>query len=95
MAGIVKNVSKTKQLHTATYRKRKAMNDMLYALTTESINFTNNSFGTEVKDRFAVGTMVEIDQYEMESNPDFFHVSIEGTDGRIWAYVSIDQVACA
>ena len=41
------------------------MNTKLIGLTTESINFTNNSFGTEVKDRFAVGTMVEIDQYEM------------------------------
>ena len=70
------------------------MNTKLIALTTESINFTNNSFRKEIKDMFPVGTMVEIDQYEMESNPDFFHVSIEGTDGRIWAYVSIDQVAC-
>ena len=71
------------------------MNTKLIGLTTESINFTNNSFGAEAKDRFAVGTMVEIDQYEMESNPDFFHVSIEGTDGRIWAYVSMDQVTAA
>ena len=71
------------------------MNETLYALTAESINFTNNSFRKEVKDMFPVGTMIEIDQYEMESNPDFFHVSIEGTDGRIWAYVSIDQVTCA
>ena len=71
------------------------MNAKLIALTTESINFTNNSFGTEVKDRFSVGTMVEIDQYEMESNPDFFHVSIEGTDGRIWAYVDRSRVTPA
>ena len=71
------------------------MNTKLIGLTTESINFTNNSFGTEVKDRFAVGTMVEIDQDEMEANPGFFHVSIEGTDGRVWAYVSMDQVTAA
>ena len=71
------------------------MNTKLIGLTTESINFTNNSFGTEVKDRFSVGTMVEIDQDEMEANPGFFHVSIEGTDGRVWAYVSMDQVTAA
>ena len=71
------------------------MNTKLIGLTTESINFTNNSFGAEVKDRFSVGTMVEIDQCEMESNPDFFHVSIEGTDGRIWAYVDRSQVTPA
>ena len=71
------------------------MNTKLIGLTTESINFTNNSFRKEIKGMFPVGTMVEVDQYEMESNPDFFHVSIEGTDGRIWAYVSMDQVTAA
>ena len=71
------------------------MNKKLYALTTESISFTNNSFRKEFKGMFPVGTMVEIDQDEMESNPDFFHISIDGTDGRVWAYVSMEQVVCA
>ena len=71
------------------------MNTKLIGLTTESINFTNNSFGNKIKDMFPVGTMVEIDQAEMEANPGFFHVSIEGTDGRVWAYVSMDQVTAA
>ena len=71
------------------------MNTKLIALTTESINFTNNSFGNKINDMFPVGTMVEIDQDEMEANPGFFHVSIEGTDGRVWAYVSMDQVTAA
>ena len=71
------------------------MNAKLIALTTESINFTNNSFGNKIKDMFPVGTMVEIDQDEMEANPGFFHVSLEGTDGRVWAYVSMDQVTAA
>ena len=71
------------------------MNTKLIALTTESINFTNNSFGNKIKDMFPVGTMVEIDQDEMEANPGFFHVSLEGADGRVWAYVSMDQVTAA
>ena len=71
------------------------MNTKLIALTTESINFTNNSVGNKIKDMFPVGTMVEIDQDEMEANPGFFHVSLEGTDGRIWAYVSWEQVTAA
>ena len=71
------------------------MNTKLIGLTTESINFTNNSFRKDIKDMFPVGTMVEIDQGEMEANPGFFHVSLEGTDGRIWAYVSMDQVTPA
>ena len=71
------------------------MNTKLIALTTESINFTNNSFGNKIKDMFPVGTMVEIDQDEMEANPGFFHASLEGTDGRVWAYVSMDQVTPA
>ena len=71
------------------------MNTKLIALTTESINFTNNSFGNKIKDMFPVGTMVEIDQDEMAANPGFFHVSLEGTDGRVWAYVSMDQVTAA
>lgn len=71
------------------------MNTKLIALTTESINFTNNSFGNKIKDMFPVGTMVEIDQDEMEANPGFFHVSLEGTDGRVWAYVDRSQVTPA
>ena len=71
------------------------MNEKLYALTTESISFTNNSFSYQGGEEFPAGTFVEIDQYEMESNPDFFHISIDGTDGRVWAYVSMEQVACA
>ena len=71
------------------------MNTKLIGVTTESINFTNNSFRKEIKGMFPVGTMVEIDQDEMESNPGFFHASIEGTDGHIWAYVSMDQVTAA
>ena len=71
------------------------MNTKLIGLTTESINFTNNSCRKEIKGMFPVGTMVEIDQDEMEGNPDFFHVSIEGTDGRVWAYVSMGQVTAA
>ena len=71
------------------------MNTKLIGLTTESINFTNNSFGNKIKDMFPVGTMVEIDQDEMEANPGFFHISLEGTDGRVWAYVSMDQVTAA
>ena len=71
------------------------MNTKLIALTTESINFTNNRFGNKIKDMFPVGTMVEIDQDEMEANPGFFHVSLEGTDGRVWAYVDLSQVTPA
>ena len=71
------------------------MSTTLIGLTTESINFTNNSFRKEIKGMFPVGTMVEIDQGEMEANPGFFHASLEGTDGRVWAYVSMDQVTAA
>lgn len=71
------------------------MSNTLIGRTTESINFTNSSFRKEIKGMFPVGTMVEIDPYEMESNPDFFHVSLEGTDGRIWAYVNMEQVTAA
>ena len=71
------------------------MNTKLIALTTESINFTNNTFGSKIENMFPVGTMVEIDQAEMEANPGFFHISLEGTDGRVWAYVSWDQVTAA
>ena len=71
------------------------MNTKLIGLTTESINFTNNSFRKKIKGMFPVGTMVEIDQDEMEDNPGFFHASLEGTDGHIWAYVSWDQVTPA
>ena len=71
------------------------MNTKLIALTTESINFTNNTFGSKIENMFPVGTMVEIDQAEMEANPGFFHISLEGTDGRVWAYVSMDQVTAA
>lgn len=71
------------------------MNEKLIGFITESINFTNNSFRKQSKNMLPVGTYVEIDPYEMESNPDFFHVSVEGTGGRVWAYVSYDQVACA
>ena len=71
------------------------MKTKLIALTTESINFTNNSFRNKIKDMFPVGTMVEIDQDEMEDNPGFFHVSLEGTDGRVWAYVDRSQVTPA
>ena len=71
------------------------MNTKLIALTTESINFTNNTFGSKIENMLPVGTMVEIDQAEMEANPGFFHVSLEGTDGRVWAYVSMSQVTAA
>ena len=71
------------------------MNTKLIALTTESINFTNNSFGNKIKDMFPVGTMVEIDQDEMEANPGFFQISLEATEGRDSAYVSVDQVTSA
>jgi hypothetical protein len=71
------------------------MDEKLYALTTQTIDFTNNTFGRQGSFDFPAGTMVEIDPYEMERNPNFFHVSLEGTDGRVWAYVSMDQVACA
>ena len=71
------------------------MSNTLIGRTTESINFTNSSFRKKIKGMFPVGTMVEINQDEMEANPGFFHVSLEGTDGRIWAYVSWDQVTAA
>ena len=71
------------------------MNTKLIGLTAESINFTNNSFGSKIENMFPVGTMVEIDQDEMGANPGFFHISLEGTDGRVWAYVSMDQVTAA
>lgn len=71
------------------------MSNTLIGRTTESIKFTNASFRKEIKGMFPVGTLVEINQDEMEANPGFFHVSLEGTDGRIWAYVSWDQVTAA
>lgn len=71
------------------------MSNTLIGRTTESINFTNNSFRKEIRGMCPVGTLVEINQDEMEDNPGFFHVSLEGTDGRIWAYVSWEQVTAA
>ena len=71
------------------------MNAKLIGLTAESINFTNNSFRKEIKGMSPVGTMIEIGQDEMEANPGCFHASMEGTDGRVWAYVSMDRVTAA
>lgn len=71
------------------------MSTTLIGRTTESVKFTNASFRKEIRGMFPVGTLVEINQDEMEANPGFFHVSLEGTDGRIWAYVSWEQVTAA
>ena len=43
------------------------MNVKLIGLTTESINFTNNSFRKEIKGMFPVGTMIEIDRQVQDS----------------------------
>ena len=71
------------------------MNTKLIALTTESIEFLRNIGCRSTAELFPPGTMVEIDPYEMEANPNFFHVSITDTDGRIHAYVNRSQVTPA
>lgn len=71
------------------------MDDKLIAVTTETITFQRNTGTTEnATEVIPAGTYVELDAYEMEENPDFFHVEIAGTGGRIHTYVSIDQVTC-
>lgn len=64
----------------------------LIGTTTSPIQF-NRNFGSRLEsEMYPVNTLVEIDSREMDANPNFFHVSIAGTDGRIHAYISFDQV---
>lgn len=71
------------------------MSDKLFALTTESIEFRCNIGSGATAEVYPAGTLVEIDSYEMESNPNFFHVSIADTDGRIHTYIDFGQVTPA
>ena len=68
------------------------MNNKLIALTTESIEFQRHIGQNAQTELLPAGTMVEIDPHEMESNPNFFHVSITDTDGRIHTYINRSQV---
>ena len=68
------------------------MNGKLIGITTSPIHFKRN-IGSRIKsEMYPVNTLIEIDPYEMESNPNFFHASIAGTSGRIHAYINRGQV---
>lgn len=68
------------------------MNGKLIGITTSPIHFKRNIGSRIESEMYPVNTLIEIDPYEMESNPNFFHASIAGTSGRIHAYISRDQV---
>ena len=71
------------------------MNDKLIGLTTSPIQFQRNIGSRIESEMYPINTLVEIDQDEMESNPNFFHASIAGTGGRIHTYIDRDQIAPA
>lgn len=71
------------------------MSDKLIGITTSPIYFQRNIGSRIESEMYPVSTLVEIDAYEMESNPNFFHAAIAGSGGRIHAYINRDQVAPA
>ena len=68
------------------------MNGKLIGITTSPIHFKRNIGSRIESEMYPVNTLIEIDPYEMESNPNFFHASIAGTGGRIHAYINRGQV---
>ena len=64
----------------------------LTGITTETIEFQRHIGQPAETELLPAGTLIEIDPHEMESNPNFFHVELLDTDGRVHAYISFDQV---
>ena len=64
----------------------------LIGTTTETIEFQRHIGQHAETELLPAGTLIEIDPHEMESNPNFFHVELLDTDGRVHTYISFDQV---
>lgn len=64
----------------------------LIGTTTETIEFQRHIGQHAETELLPAGILIEIDLHEMESNPNFFHVELPDTDGRVHTYISRDQV---
>ena len=64
----------------------------LIGTTTETIEFQRHIGQHAQTELLPAGTLVEINSHEMEENPNFFHVELLDTDGRVHTYISRSQV---